>query len=54
VTRRYLRALPLDPTTGAADGWTVVAPPPGEPGKVYDVRSGSTATARDGSAVNTW
>ena len=54
VTRRYLRAVPVDPITGAADTWVVVAPPSAEEGKVYDVKSGSTSLARDGSAVNTW
>jgi general secretion pathway protein G len=54
VTKRYLRAIPLDPVTGAADTWVAVAPPPGEPGKVYDVKSGSAANARDGTAFNTW
>ena len=54
VTRRYLRAVPLDPLTGARDSWTLIAPPPPEPGRVYDVKSGAEATALDGSAVNTW
>ncbi len=37
VTRRYLRAIPLNPRTEAAD-WLVVAPPSGAKGMVYDVR----------------
>lgn len=37
VTRRYLRAIPLNPRTDSAD-WLVVAPPSGAKGMVYDVR----------------
>jgi len=54
VGKRYLRQVPLDPVTGQADSWTVVAPPPPQPGRVYDVKSGSEATAIDGTAFNTW
>ncbi|HEX5632645.1 MAG TPA: type II secretion system protein [Gemmatimonadales bacterium] len=54
VAKRYLRALPRDPVTGAADTWVVTAPPSSEPGRVYDVKSGSTATALDGTTFDTW
>jgi len=54
VGKRYLRAIPLDPVTGASDTWVAVAPPAAEAGKVYDVKSGSTANARDGTAFNSW
>ncbi|MBS0437235.1 MAG: type II secretion system protein [Proteobacteria bacterium] len=37
VTRRYLRAIPPNPRTDAAD-WLVIAPPAGARGMVYDVR----------------
>ncbi len=54
VSKRYLRSLPLDPVTGATDTWTLVPPPNPEQGKVYDIKSGSTATSRDGTPFNTW
>ena len=54
VNRRYLRAVPLDPVTGAADSWVAIAPPAPEAGAVYDVKSGSEAHARDGTPFNTW
>jgi general secretion pathway protein G len=54
VARRYLRAIPPDPVTGAVDTWATVPPPPAESGKVYDVHSGSAALARDGSPFSTW
>lgn len=38
VSGRYLRAIPLDPLTEAAD-WDTVVPPEGGQGQVYDVRS---------------
>ena len=54
VTKRYLRSVPLDPLTGARDSWALTPPPAPETGRVYDVKSGSDASALDGSAVNTW
>lgn len=54
VARRYLRSVPLDPMTGASDSWVVAAPPPAEPGRVYDVKSGAVATALDGTSFDTW
>lgn len=38
VETRYLRQLPVDPTTGIVGSWTVVPSAPGRP-DVYDVRS---------------
>lgn len=54
VSKRYLRSLPRDPVTSASDTWVAVPPPPAELGRIYDVHSGSEATALDGSAFNTW
>jgi general secretion pathway protein G len=54
VSKRYLRSLPRDPVTSASDSWVSVPPPPPELGRIYDVHSGSEATALDGSAFNTW
>ena len=50
VTRRYLRAVPLNPFTDAPD-WTVVAPPSGGKGAVYDVRDPTAPAAEAGAAV---
>ena len=54
VSKRYLRALPRDPVTESSETWAVVAPPAPLPGAVYDVKSGSEALSRDGTAFNTW
>lgn len=54
VSRRYLRAVPTDPITEAADTWQIVPPREGEEGGVGDVRSGAPGHARDGSAYGDW
>lgn len=54
VDARYLRSLPVDPITDRADSWVAVAPPNGEAGNVYDIRSGAPGTARNGSAYADW
>ena len=59
VSSGYLRALPVDPITNSATTWeTEPAPPdPNNPisnGGVYSVKSGSDATAMDGSKYNDW
>lgn len=43
VTRKYLRQVPLDPVTEAAD-WVVIAPADTTQGKVYDVQPAVPAT----------
>ncbi len=54
----YLRQLPVDPITNAAD-WEVVPAEsnpdmPGEPAGVYDVKSASTGTSLVGTPYNEW
>jgi general secretion pathway protein G len=56
----YLRKIPEDPFTGSADTWVIeTAPgdsddPDAAGGGVYDVHSGSTETALDGSRYSEW
>jgi general secretion pathway protein G len=54
VTERYLREVPVDPVTEKNDSW-VIAPYPdkSKPG-VYDVHSGATGNAADGTAYASW
>ncbi|MCK6432459.1 MAG: prepilin-type N-terminal cleavage/methylation domain-containing protein [Burkholderiaceae bacterium] len=52
VQRRYIRALPEDPLTSRHDTWVVV-PASGNAG-IYDVRSGATGRASDGSEFGAW
>jgi general secretion pathway protein G len=58
VTEGYLRSIPNDPITQAADWQAIPAEPdpdnPGaEPG-VYDVKSASTATSLAGTPYSEW
>lgn len=54
----YLRQIPNDPMTHAADWEVVEAEPdpdnPGEPPGIYDVHSASTATSLAGTPYNEW
>ncbi len=59
VSEGYLREIPKDPITDSADTWVTVPAesdpnnPAAEPG-VYDVKSGSEATAMDGTKYSDW
>jgi general secretion pathway protein G len=55
VDKEYLRALPVDPFTAAADTWVegFLTGATGESG-VFDVHSGSDRLAMNGSAYNEW
>ncbi len=54
VTRRYLRAAPVDPLTGSTTTWIVVPPADLDKGAVYDIRSGAAGKAKDGTAYRDW
>ncbi len=54
VDERYLRSLPVDPITDRADSWNVIAPRNGQRGNVYDLRSGASGQASDGTIYATW
>lgn len=51
---RYLRTVPVDPLTERSDTWQLVAPEDGEAGAVYDVKSGASGAAHDGTAYADW
>jgi len=59
VTDGYIRKIPEDPFTRSSDTWQTVPAEPdpnnpvAEPG-VYDVKSGSDATALDGTKYAEW
>jgi general secretion pathway protein G len=55
ASRRYLRALPVDPITESGATWITIAPPdgPAQPG-VYDIRSGARGNASDGTSFGQW
>jgi general secretion pathway protein G len=59
VTDGYLRKIPEDPITNSSTTWQTVpaepdpANPSAEPG-IYDVKSGATGTALDGTTYADW
>jgi general secretion pathway protein G len=54
VAQKYIRKLPMDPIMGKDDTWVLISPEPPLVGNVYDIRSGSTAIAKDGSRYADW
>lgn len=59
VSAKYLRDIPRDPFTDAADTWEVVPPEPGEEGEVAEggvenVHSGSDRVGLNGIPYREW
>lgn len=54
ATKRYLRAVPVDPITQTASTWVLLAPSDPKQGAIYDVRSGAKGNGRDGTAYEKW
>lgn len=54
VSKKYLRSAPVDPITGSSTTWIIVPPDVPEKGGVYDLKSGASGTARDGSEFKEW
>lgn len=54
VDKRYLRRIPMDPLTESDQTWIEVPPDNEEETGVYDVRSGYSGRASDGSFYEEW
>lgn len=54
VTQKYLRKVPLDPVTDSDRSWITIPPSDPQKGGVYDVKSGASGAARDGSTYDSW
>jgi general secretion pathway protein G len=54
VTRRYLRALPVDPVTDNSTDWLLVAPPSSITGRVADLHSRSRNPGSNGRPYVQW
>ena len=54
VEQRYLREVPQDPITRRADTWVLLPPKGGDTRAVFDVKSGASGRARDGSDYAHW
>jgi len=54
VSKKYIRAMPLDPITGSTETWVTYAPDKNDTGEVYDIKSGALGKAKDGTAYADW
>ena len=54
VERRYIRSVPVDPYTKAADTWQMVASEDSEHPGIRDLHSAAEGTGSDGTAFATW
>ena len=54
VDRRYLRSIPIDPMTESDTTWIGMPSPNEEEEGVYDVHSGFTGRALDGTFYEEW
>lgn len=54
VEEGYIREIPFDPITGSNDTWITEQPYDFDESGVFDIRSGSTGQALNGSYYNDW
>jgi general secretion pathway protein G len=54
ATKKYLREIPVDPITDSASTWQITPPADSKLSGVYNVKSGASGTARDGSNYQDW
>ena len=56
VEKGYIRRMPKDSVTGSAETWVLVQAmdAQGQQAGIYDVKSGSDATASDGTRYSDW
>jgi general secretion pathway protein G len=54
VTKKYLRAIPVDPITESATSWVPVPPPDAQQESVFDVKSGAPGSGLDGTPYAEW
>ena len=54
VSKKYLRSMPYDTVAKSSETWIVVPPEDVTQGSVFDVKSGASGAARDGSAYGDW
>ena len=54
VDKKYIRQLPIDPITEKTNTWLITAPEPPLEGDIYDIHSGATGNAKDGSRYADW
>lgn len=54
VTKKYIRAVPVDPITESTETWIMQSPSLDTTGAVFDIKSGAPGTAKDGTAFAEW
>ncbi len=54
VAQRYLNKLPWDPIVESNTLWVITPPELPTPGGVYNIHSGATTTAADGTVYAEW
>jgi general secretion pathway protein G len=54
VTKRYIRAIPIDPYTNSTHSWVVQAPADAATGAVMDVHTSAPNKAHDGTWFRDW
>ena len=54
VSKKYLRNIPYDPVAKSNEIWVLVPPEDTAKGSVFDIKSGATGTARDGTQYADW
>ena len=54
VTKKYIRAVPVDPITESTETWVTQSSSLNTTGAVFDIKSGATGAAKDGTAYADW
>ncbi len=54
VTERYIREVPTDPIAQRTDTWVLVPPKSGSDKSIFNVKSGATGVAKDGTEYANW
>lgn len=54
VEKQYMNKLPVDPITESENTWVIDAPTPPLEGAVYNIHSGATGLAKDGTKFSDW
>jgi len=54
ANKRYIRAVPVDPISERVDSWVLLPYPDKSKAGVFDVRSGASGLAMDGSSYGSW
>ena len=54
VIKKYIRAVPMDPITESSETWVTQSPSVDVSNAVFDIKSGATGTAKDGTAYAEW